>query len=79
MKARHSYRIGTCAAAIITAVFGATAASAQVTPAPTLRLTLNDAVRRAVENNPELAIVRLATEVEVTREAETRGAFVPQF
>jgi HAE1 family hydrophobic/amphiphilic exporter-1 len=79
MGARQSFRIRTGAAVIITAVFGATAASAQVTPAPTLRLTLNDAVRRAVENNPELAIVRLATEVEVTRVAESRGAFVPEF
>ena len=32
-------------------------------PASTLRLSLDEAVRRAVENNPDLAIVRLGTEV----------------
>jgi outer membrane protein TolC len=47
--------------------------------APTLRLTLDDAVRRAVENNPDLAIVRLGTEVEAARVGESRGAFVPVF
>src|SRR4029453_17366319 len=42
-------------------------------------LTLEDAVRRAVGNNPELAIVRLDTEVEAARVGESRGAFVPVF
>jgi HAE1 family hydrophobic/amphiphilic exporter-1 len=64
---------------MITTVLGADIAAAQVTPAATLRLTLDDAVRRAIDNNPELAIVRLSTDVEVTRVAESRGAFVPQF
>jgi outer membrane protein len=50
--------------------------SAQV---DTIRLTLEDAVRRAVENNPDLAIVRLGTEVEAARVGESRGAFVPVF
>jgi outer membrane protein TolC len=36
-------------------------------------------VRRAVENNPDLAIVRLGTEVEAARVGESRGAFVPVF
>jgi outer membrane protein len=45
----------------------------------TLRLTLEDAVRRAVENNPDLAIVRLGREVESIRVAESQGAFVPTF
>ena len=35
--------------------------------ADTLSLTLDDAVQRAVANNPELAIVRLGTEVEAAR------------
>lgn len=53
-------------------------------PAPagaveTLRLTLEEAVHRAVENNPDVDIVRLTREVEVTRIAESRGAFVPVF
>jgi outer membrane protein len=54
----------------------ATPVAAQV---QTLRLTLEDAVRRAVENNPELEIVRLETEVEAARVGESRGAWVPVF
>src|SRR4029453_6969951 len=60
-------------------------ASAQTSaPAPppttvTLRLSIDDAVRRAVENNPDLAIVRLGTEVEAARVGESRGAFAPVF
>jgi len=45
----------------------------------TLRLSLDEAVRRAVENNPDLAIVRLGTEVEAARVSETRSAFTPMF
>src|SRR5919109_1031893 len=45
----------------------------------TLQLTLEDAVRRAIENNPDLAIVRLGTEVEAARVGESRGAFAPVF
>jgi outer membrane protein len=48
-------------------------------PAGTLRLSLDEAVRRAVENNPDLAIVRLGTEVEAARVSETRSAFTPMF
>ena len=45
----------------------------------TLELTLDEAVRRAVEHNPDLALVRLDTEVEAARVGESRGAFVPVF
>jgi outer membrane protein len=45
----------------------------------TLQLTVEDAVRRAVDNNPDLAIVRLETEVESARVHETRTAFAPVF
>ena len=45
----------------------------------TLDLTLEDAVRRALDNNPDLAIVRLDTEVETARVAESRTAFTPVF
>ena len=38
--------------------------SAQTDKSVTLQLTLADAVQRAVEHNPDLAIVRLGTEVE---------------
>jgi outer membrane protein TolC len=62
-------------------LFIAAAASAQLAPAKagTLRLTLDEAVRRAVENNPELAIVRLGTEVEAARVGESWSAFTPVF
>jgi len=46
--------------------------------APSLQLTLDDAVQRAVEHNPELAIVRLGTEVESTRVGEARTAYTPE-
>jgi outer membrane protein TolC len=42
-------------------------------------LTLEDAVRRAVEHNPDLAIVRLGTEVEAARVGESQSAFAPLF
>jgi outer membrane protein len=45
----------------------------------TIRLTLEDAVRRAVGNNPELAIVRLGTEVEAARVGESKAAYTPMF
>ena len=44
-----------------------------------LPLSLADAVQRAVENNPDLAIVRLGTEIEAARVGESRGAFAPVF
>jgi multidrug efflux pump len=50
-----------------------------VGPSETLRLTLDEAVRRAVESNPDLAIVRLGTEVEAAHVGESRGAFAPVF
>jgi outer membrane protein len=42
-------------------------------------LSLDDAVQRAIERNPDLAIVRLDTEVEAARVGETRGAYAPVF
>ena len=50
-----------------------------INPGPTLQLTLDDAVRRAVDNNPDLAVVRLGVEVEAARVGESRSAFVPMF
>jgi outer membrane protein len=47
--------------------------------ASTLALTLDDAVRRAVEHNPDLTVVRLATEVEAAHVGESRTAYTPQF
>jgi len=65
----------------LSAALIATPVSAQVaTPAvDTLQLTLEDAVRRAIEHNPDLAIVRLGTEVEAARVGESKGAFAPVF
>jgi outer membrane protein len=70
------FRRGVVTAAAVGGLTLATPATAQV---QTLRLTLDNAVRRAVENNPELAIVRLETEVEAARVGESRGAWVPVF
>ena len=45
----------------------------------TIELTLDDAVRRAVDNNPDLVVVRLERDVETARTAQTRAAYVPMF
>ena len=83
VEAPRSKRLPELAAAVSIAlgiVFFATGASAQTaSPAPTVRLTLDEAVRRAVENNPDLAIVRLDTEVEAAHVGETRTAHTPVF
>src|SRR4030095_11425436 len=61
------------------ALLFATNATAQQDTRETLALTLADAVQRAVENNPDLAIVRLGTEAEAARVGESRSAFTPVF
>ena len=84
MNRRHLNRI---IASAVGAVFFATwattttarAQQVQTPAANTISLTLEDAVRRAVENNPDLAIVRLGTEVEAARVGQSRGAFAPVF
>src|SRR5262249_59544515 len=45
--------------------------------ADTLPLTLDEAVRRAVEHNPDLLVVRLATEVEAPHRGEARPPSSP--
>src|SRR5262249_27560734 len=55
-----------------------TVAAAQSGP-PSVELTLADAVQRAVEHNPDLAVVQLDTEVEAARVGESRGAYAPVF
>src|SRR5207253_10875434 len=64
---------------ILGALLISTAADAQTGAREVLQLTLDDAVQRAVEHNPDLAIVRLGTEVEAARVGESRGAFSPMF
>jgi HAE1 family hydrophobic/amphiphilic exporter-1 len=54
-------------------------ASAQRADGDALRLTLADAVERAIDHNPDLAIVRLDTEVESARVGESRGVYAPIF
>jgi len=62
----------------IGALLFATSATAQ-DERQTIQLSLDDAVQRAIERNPDLAIVRLDTEVEAARVGETRGAYAPVF
>jgi outer membrane protein len=73
-------------ACIALALSAATAAAGQGDPpqppgdaTPTLRLTLDEAVRRAIESNPDLAIVRLGIDVETAHVGESRTAYTPQF
>jgi outer membrane protein len=68
-------RAAACTAA---AILISTSAAAQA-ERPALQLTLGEAVQRAVERNPDLAIVRLDTEVEAARVGEARGAYAPVF
>ncbi len=75
MTPRDTIRTATVA---IAALFIATAAVAQ-TDRQVLALSLNDAVQRAIDRNPDLAIVRLDSDVEIARVAETRGAYTPVF
>ena len=70
-------RMFVCAAALTGTL--AAPAAAQVGEADTIQLTLDAAVRRAIANNPELAIVRLDTEVGAARVGESRGVYAPVF
>jgi outer membrane protein len=47
--------------------------------APALALTLDEAVRRAVDHNPDLAVVRLGTEIQAAQVGESRTAYTPMF
>jgi outer membrane protein len=67
------------AALIAVALLLPSTLSAQAVPQVKLELTLDDAVRRAVERNPDLAIVRLDTEADAARVGEARGAYAPVF
>src|SRR5580765_3410678 len=76
MNRRQHYK-STVSAIVLGLV--ATTASAQPGKPETLPLTLADAVQRAVEHNPELAIVRLGTEVDAARVSQSRGVYSPVF
>jgi outer membrane protein len=82
MNPRYVFPLGTFVVVTVAAALASTPMSAQTVangPAVTVRLTLEDAVRRAVEHNPDLAIVRLNTNTSAARVAEAGGAFVPLF
>jgi outer membrane protein TolC len=47
--------------------------------APALELTLDEAVRRAVDHNPDLAVVRLGIDADASSVNGSRSAFAPVF
>ena len=55
------------------------AASAQTAAPPTLRLTVDEAVKMALENNVDLKADRLDPQISDTRVAAAAGAFKPSF
>src|SRR5262245_1394522 len=73
--------VGTIVLTVAATVVFAGSSSAQVLSPRTdaIELTLEEAVRRAVDNNPDLAIVRLDTEIGAAQVAESQSAFVPVF
>lgn len=60
-------------------LLSASVAAAQSRGTGALQLSLDEAVRRAVENNPELAGVRLGAQVEAARLSESESAYTPVF
>jgi len=56
-----------------------TSAFAQGAGRENLQLTLADAVQRAVEHNPDLAVVKLETEAQLARIGESKSAYSPMF
>jgi len=56
-----------------------TTASAQTERRDTVQLTVAEAVQRAIEHNPDLAIVRLDAEIGAALVGESRGAYAPVF
>ena len=66
----------TVSVALLLIALAAGVASAQTTPAP-LRLTVDDAVKMALDHNPDLAADRLDPQISDTRVAAAAGAFRP--
>src|SRR5262249_20614802 len=71
--------ISRIAIAATSVLVGSAPASAQQGNGGTIQLTVADAVERAIEHNPDLAIVRLDTEVEAAHVGESRGVYAPIF
>jgi outer membrane protein TolC len=63
-------------AIIAAAMLSAIDAHAQA-PQAELAITLDDAVKRAIEHNPDLLIVRLSTDVEAARVGQANTAYTP--
>ena len=84
MTRRMFSTVVAAAAAVVLAPQPARAQGTPAVPRPaltpsTLELTLDDAVRRAIEHNPDLAVVRLGVDAEATRVQGARSAFAPIF
>jgi outer membrane protein TolC len=76
MKHAWKHRV---AIALVGALSISAAAAAQTGPQLEIPLTLADAVKRAVEHNPDLEIVRLDTEAEAAKVGASRSAYAPVF
>ncbi len=63
----------------LSVLLSASVASAQSGRSGTLQLTLDEAVRRAIENNPDLAGVRFGAQIEAARVSESESAYTPVF
>jgi outer membrane protein len=64
--------------AVLAMVLVAGGAAGQ-TPEPALALTVDEAVRRAVDHNPDLAVVRLEVDVQAAQVGQSRTAYTPVF
>ena len=76
-RSLRTARTGRCCGFVLTRAERLGAEPPQPAHADKLDLTLEDAVRRAVDHNPDLAIVRLRPNAQSARVAEARGAFEP--
>ena len=80
MNQRYLQRAAVCIVTLAAALIGNPVSAQTETPAQqTLQLTLEDAVRLAVEHNPDLAVVRLGTEVEAAQVGQSQSAYNPVF
>jgi len=76
---RSRFLVRTAAIALALAAAPIPAFAQEPSPTATLALTLDEAVRRALANNPDLELVRLSTDVESARISESASAFAPVF
>ena len=85
MRHTHAFRIAAAGAAASLIVFlSGTPSLAQSATAGrdshrALQLTLDEAVRRAVDNNPDLAVLRLGAQAEAETVSEALSAYAPVF